>query len=578
MKNIWLYIAIVCLSCSKAQLPIAPELKTTIEITAINLDGQTIDSVQVYLDGKLAGLTPYTNSRIQTGLHSFRLMKEGFLVYTHQLLIEEGQFYNIEAVLSPLPSNEGELLITVNLESTLVVVKDVNENTVVETHSQSSSHILPTGAYIVSGEKPGLPKVVKAVDVHASQTSIVNLELALPEDDPPSLEFIVAEDTVQIGAPINLSWQSNGYQVILDQGIGIRGPSGSEKVICNAPGMKVFTATAYGKNNLTTSKTDTVLVVVPAVEPPSLTFSVLADSVEFGDPVQIEWSSNGYQVVIDHGVGARGPIGSEELFFKNPGKKVFTATAYGENNVFTIVQDSVYIKEAENPTLPVIMLTTTPTVSVNSPATITWFSQNADYVVVDYVDNADLQGSVTKTFSTPGTRFVTATAFNQAGYSTVSDTIEVVEPPVVAVDDIIVATKSFVRADKGEAGMVDRKAATFEITTPGKYRIYTEAWYNSGDAQLNESFYLEVRDDSNGMFFPKNPNAGLYKVVADDPGEPHTASRESGVFQLSAGTHYIDVNHYAKIAEFYPQFLNGSGITGPESIKLLGFKLKYEGE
>ena len=75
---------------------------------------------------------------------------------------------------------------------------------------------------------------------------------------------------------------------------------------------------------------------------------------------------------------------------------------------------------------------------------------------------------------------------------------------------------------------------------------------------------------------PENGNSGHYKVVPDDPGTPHSASRESGIFEFSAGTHAIDVLHYAKISNRYPQLLNGP-IKGPESVKILGFRLVFLG-
>ena len=82
---------------------------------------------------------------------------------------------------------------------------------------------------------------------------------------------------------------------------------------------------------------------------------------------------------------------------------------------------------------------------------------------------------------------------------------------------------------------------------------------------------------SGQLIAPQNPNAGVFKVVPDDPGKPHTASRPSGVFNLTAGSYRIDLCHYAKIANLYPQFINGA-ISGPESVKILGFRLEYLGE
>ncbi len=574
MNKIWVIFVLIILGCSKAQLPLSPELNTTLEINAINPAGEKIDSVQVFWDSKIIGITPYKNENIQIGLHSLRLMKEGYHVFTQQLLFEQNQQYNIEAVLIPMPPNVGELVISVNQDSSLVTVKNSTENTVVQTYERTSSHILPIGSYIVSGEKPGVPKVVKAVEILAGKSTAVNLELIVPDIVPPTLEFSINEDSVQFGDAITLNWQSNGYQVIIDQGIGTRGPNGTEKIVCPSTGLKIFTATAYDNNNITTVKKDTVLVEPRIIEPPSLEFSVNADSVEFGYPVQIEWYTDGNQVVIDQGVGVRGSMGSEELFFANPGNKVFTAIASGQENTTTIRQDSVFVKEAPIPILPVLILSTTSTVTVDSLAAITWHSQNADYIVVDYVGDADLSGNIELSFSTPGTRIVTATAFNQAGYVSAQDTIEVVIPEIVSVDDIILSANSNLRADKGESGYTDMNAATFKVERAGKYQIIAEVWYNSGDSQMNESYYLEIRNEAGNTYFPHNSNAGIHKIIADEPGEPHTASKQSGIFKLSVGAYFIDAFHYVKIAHIYPQYLNGP-IDGAESVKILGFKIVY---
>ncbi|MFQ5865122.1 MAG: PEGA domain-containing protein [bacterium] len=491
MKKLWFILALFILGCSKAQLPLAPDQHATLLVTAIQANGESLDPAKVYLDGQLVGTTPYKNEEIQIGLHALRVAKEGFQLYAEQIFIEKEQFYSVEAILEPIPANEGELVVTIDQDSAMVIVKDVNENTVAQSEERESSYLLPVGAYFVSGEKDGFQKVVKAVEVKAGEATVVNLELLPLQNEEITLEF-----------------------------------------------------------------------------------SVIPDSVLFGEPVPIQWQSSGYQVVIDQGVGIRGPVGYEEVEFANPGKKVFTATAYSEDNLFTMRQDSVFIKEAPEPILPVIVLSATRVATVDSIATISWYSQNADYLIVDYVDNADLQGSVEITFSTPGIRIVTATAFNQAGYASATDTIEVVAPAVNWVDDIIVPAKVSVRADKD---CVDNNAATIRVQTPGKYQVFAEVWYNSGDAQLNESFYLLVRDEFGQEHGPQNPNAGIYKVVPDDPGEPHTVSQESGIFSLSAGTHVIEVIHYATISDIYPQFLNGP-IDGPESVKLLGFRLVFINE
>ncbi|MCH9007321.1 PEGA domain-containing protein [candidate division KSB1 bacterium] len=577
MRRILIALAVVVLGCSKAEIPLGPARQTTLEVIAIDVNGSEVDSADVFLDGVKVGVTPYNSQDVQPGLRALRVTQDGFRVYSEQLVVVEGGVYVIEAVMEPLPPDQGQLLVSVNLDSTLVQVLNASNWLVAETYDKTSVHFLPPGDYLVTGRKEGFPTVEEAVEIHPSQTTTVNLELDTGGGGAPALAFSIVEDTVKLGEPINLTWQSNGVQVIVDQGVGVRGPNGSERLVCATAGLKVFTATAYSIDNLTTEATDTVYIESVAINPPVLEFDVLQDSVEFGEPVFIQWQTDGFQVVIDQGVGTRGPAGSEEVNFEHPGKKVFTATAYGQDNLLTVMKDSVYIKDAPLPPHPVVMLSTTRMVTVNTPATISWQSQNADYVVVDFVSAAGLEGAEEITFTTPGIRIVTATAFNQRGYTSTSDTIEVVEPEVDTVDDILVAANVSVRADKGESGYVARNAGTFFVETAGKYRVLAEVWYNSGDSQRNESYYLDIEDDSGSTILPRDPNAGIHKVVPDDPGDPHTVPRKSGVFKLSEGEHAVNVYHYAKIADVYTQFINDE-IDGPESVKLLGFKLVYVGE
>jgi len=576
MKNIWICIAFVIFGCSKAELPLSSADPAVLQVSAVDSTGQVIEGADVFLNGTKVGVTPYETENLQPGLLTLRLLKENYHIYTHQFVVEQGKDYNVEAVLKALPPTDGELLVTVNVDSARIVVKDASGNEVAESRERTTTFVLPAGAYVVTGEKKGCPAQQQAVQIEAGKSAVVNIRIETPTYQPPALSFTIDADTVQVNTPFQLTWNSNGSQVIIDQGVGTRGPSGSETITSATPGLKVYTATAFGDNNLTTQAKDSVYIAPEVFQAPELEFTVQQDSVMYGEYVRIEWSSNGYQVVIDQSVGPRGPVGSEEILFDNPGMKVFTATAYGEHNTLSIKQDSVFVKEAPAPANPVVFLTATRLVTVNTPATITWHTQNADFLVIDYVDNPEAQGSYDVTFTTPGIRIVTATAFNQAGYVAVSDTIEVVEPAVDPVDDIIIVENRHVRADQGESGMSDLNGTSFEITTAGRYKLLTEVWYNSGDEQLNESFYIEIAPPAGGVVLPQDPNAGFHKVIADDPGTPHTATRESGLFELSTGSHRIDVYHYAKIATFYPQFLNGE-INGPESVKILGFKLVFVG-
>ena len=124
-------------------------------------------------------------------------------------------------------------------------------------------------------------------------------------------------------------------------------------------------------------------------------------------------------------------------------------------------------------------------------------------------------------------------------------------------DVLIVAAERTVRADKGEAQM-HRKVIEYIAKSPGYYRIYARVWYNSGDEQKNESFFLDLKRNDGLIATPQDSNvAGPYRVIPDDPGPPHFSWREAGLFKLPAGRYSFWMHHYALIADRFPQYLNG---------------------
>lgn len=407
--------------------------------------------------------------------------------------------------------------------------------------------------------------------------SIYVFDTVTPPPPAPSITLSSSADTIIVGQKVNLTWRSTNATMVNVDYVSQASLNGSAQVQFDIVGVYTIGAIAYGLGGQATAQ---VTVVVKEAAPLTLTLSFTAtpDTVTFGKTAVVHWQTNGMQVIIDHGVGIRGPSGEEEISFASPGAKTITATAYGANNLTTSQKVQVYVKEAPLPLKPVIMLSATSRVEVNTPATITWLSQNADYVVVDILGTVAVSGSVEKTFSSPGVRYVTATAYNGSGYATAIDTIEVVSLPPVEepVADIILPAEARVRADQGEAGMNALNVANFEVRKAGYYRISAEAWFNSGDDQKNESFFILVRHGNGTISSPRDGNAGVYKVIADEPGPPHTSTRDAGVFYLDAGTNMIDMHHYAKIASLYPQFINGR-ITGAESVSAVGFKVVYVG-
>jgi len=107
IKSGLLALAIYIFGCSKAQLPTSPESPTSkIQVLAAHQDGSSVDSAKVFLDGEFVGMTPFTVEGVAEGQHALRVLKEGFQIFTQSLIVENGISYTVEAVLTPLPSND----------------------------------------------------------------------------------------------------------------------------------------------------------------------------------------------------------------------------------------------------------------------------------------------------------------------------------------------------------------------------------------------------------------------------------------------------------------------------------------
>ena len=400
-----------------------------------------------------------------------------------------------------------------------------------------------------------------------------------PEIEPPKIiTFAVTPDSILQGETAILHWDVTGenVQVIIDQGIGEVGKTGNQNI---APEVDA-TYTLTASNSAGSASLSTYLRVgtknESKVNPPLLDFSVTPKTVEYGDPVSITWDSDGYQVIIDQGIGVRGPSGTEDVYFENPGLKVFTAVAYGTSQEITTIVDSVFVNEPEQLESPIVFLAVVDSVEVGKPALIEWHSQNSDRVDVDYVQAPGLNGKAEVIFYSEGTREITATAYNQAGQATVTQQIEVVFSSIQQqVLPIYISSQSTVGAIHHSLPQVVKNAGHGVIVQGGYYQVNANAWYNSGDYQKNESFFIVIKDENGNYIYPQDRNAGLYKVVKDDPGAPHVKKRNAGLFYLNTGNFTIELHHYYTISNLYPQFIVGNSITGAESIQVISFELKY---
>ena len=741
--------------CSKAPLPPEnegdtvekPNNSSRVIISSADQEGQIVDSAQVYWDGEFIGDTPLTEDGIEFGIHSLRVQKAGYELFSESVEISSAHPAYFEAILKELAINKGQLIITVAQDSVTTTLRNSDNDILDQFCCQEKSFILDPGGYFLKAERPGYQLFHVAVEIKIDSIVIQNIQLerientempevalaipdsgqvnvpvvfswesnnavsvdidyvenpglsgrrevifqlagkkyvrataynnagsitvvdsiviADPVDDPqlpPEIEISVQPEIVSTGENATIRWESSnassvavdyvpsaglsgawqinfntpgeyqilahaygpggeavaaaslivesplfpdppvinefvctpdsivagetailhwdvsgeGVSVFIDQGIGAVGQTGNQNV---SPDVGTLYTISASNDGGTVSKSVFLKVEElpePVFPPPTLDFSVTPEFVEFGNALNVAWSSDGYQVIIDQGIGVRGPYGTEEMTFSSPGWKVFTAVAYGENEQTTIKVDSVFINEPVSPETPAIWLAVVDSAEVGSPVLIEWHSQNAEQVDVDYVSLPGLNGKSEVIFYSEGRRVITATAYNQTGQVTVSDTLEVVlssvEPQVLPV---YVLSLAKVAAIHPTVPAIVNNAGEGVILQEGYYRVSATVWYNSGDVQKNESFFITIKDNLQNEIYPEDSNAGLFKVVPDDPGEAHLSERNAGLFYLQPGDVTFVLHHYYTISEEYPQFIVDGPINGPESVEVVSFKLEY---
>lgn len=591
MRQLSAMIALLIFSifgCSKAPLPtenenipIPPiETATTLKITAIQENSAELDSASVFLNGDFIGLTPLEYRLEKQGTFAIRVQKQQFLIYGQSITTRGNESVYVEAVLNRIPANKGQLLITVSPDSCEIAIRGDDGGTIQQTIGNELSVVLPSAGYFVVVSKSGFKSLNLATKVLEDSITIENLKLEpIPREDAPLVELALS-DSAKINQPVLVQWRTQRATRVDVDYVTNPGLNGKREITFRTPGKRVITVTAYNSRSAATIS-DTVEIFTelpPQPAAPNITLEISPKVTQVGQPVQIRWQTDGNYVIIDHGIGTRGIAGTEEIAFDTPGTKIITAVAYSKENRVTTIQDSVYVRQGTGPRLPAVTISVSDSAQVGQPVNIEWHAEDATHIDIDYLGRVGLNGKSEITFDTPGMRILTANAYNVAGRTTAQDTVIIYEkaaPPPPVIPPLEVLSGSVICAEHAGIGPVDEEAAIVPIQIAGYYRVMAEVDYNSGDSQKNESFFLAVKNADNALQWPRDPNAGPFKVVADDPGPKHIIFRDGGLFYFSTGTNNIQFHHYSTIADQYPQFVVEGPITGTQSVKIIRFRLEY---
>jgi PKD repeat protein len=594
---ITLMVVVGLICCSKAPLPTEIEntsnsvtvTDTKLIVTTLQENGEVVEGALVFFNGKKIGETPLEFQTGEQGILTIRVQKQHFLIYSQSITIQNEEVVYIEAILQKIPQHQGQLLITMNPDSCQIQVNNSDGATVYQTIGSEAVVLLPSAGYFVEVTKTGYHSVKKATQVVDDNITVENIHLEpLTEATAPQIRLQL-DDSAKVNQPVFLQWQSsNALRVDIDY-VTHPGLTGKREITFTTPGIRIITATAYNQY-LSASVRDTVVIYSEQPESPqapTLIFEVTPKVIDFGKPVQVYWQTDGSRVIIDQGIGMRGEQGREEVTFLTAGTKVFTAIAYGNGQLRTVIKDSVYVKKPTDPQLPVISLSVSDSAIVGHPVVFKWRTVNATQVNIDYVGTVGSNGKIEITFETPGKRFISATAYSATGKAITCDTVIIynssdpdtanpTEPsdPVVG-EPILVPCGVTLAAYHDTIPQKVEEATSVVIQTAGYYRVVAQIDFNSGDAQLNESVFISVKNADGIIQWPIDANAGHYKVVADKPGAPHIANCDAGTFYFSKDTNTFQLYHYAAIAEDYPLFAKNPPINGTESVQVIALQLEF---
>jgi|GEM_PF-3072145 len=226
--------------------------------------------------------------------------------------------------------------------------------------------------------------------------------------------------TISSGQSATLTWSTGGNSATLDNGIGVKPPSGSIQVSPTV--TTTYTCQATGTADSTPRSAQvTITVGQPA---PTATFSAAPTSVASGGSSTLTWTTtNATSVSIDNGIGSKPVNGNVTV---NPtSTTTYTLTANGPGGSVT-----------KNATVTVVPA---PTVSFSAfPSTITpgqssqltWSTSGASSVSIDNGLGAQPLSGSTNISPTQSTTY-TLTATGTGGTTTRQVTVAVGSTPTV---------------------------------------------------------------------------------------------------------------------------------------------------
>jgi hypothetical protein len=549
----------------KAELPTSPggSINEGGEVyIALNFEADilitSLQNEEVVVDTTASNLTLF----LELGYYNLTVSKPGFESFTEDFEVLDNDIMNFDITLSPLSADSLWIVTEVPKQDTVGNLISINwtvpEGSIVNINPQvgirqgsGSANLIFTSV----GQKIITFNVSKGGNAifHRDTIDIVGKV----DPDQLSLSFGFEYDTVYVNQDVKIIWNSNGDYVNIDHGIGQKASSGERILSFSEVGTEIFACTAF-KDNESITKKDTLFVIEQPNDPLELTLQVNPTTVSVGEDVTISWNSNGDYVELNHGIGRKGSLGSTTLSFSEAGTEMITCTAYRDDESVT---ENVTVQVIEE-TLPSLTLNIDKeVVGLGESITVTWSSEDADYLESNFLDNMPLNGSETLTFNSYGEHIVSVTAYNNNGQITKINTVKVARIDIERTVNVSV---------DGQNNTFAFDVLTVDIENAGNYEVFALIDYNSDEN--NESFFIQTTHNGNTET-PTEPNlVGLYNIVVDERSADGEILKSCGVFYMPEGENGLDVYHYGQISGNHPDYLDGTMSEDEVTIKKFVFR------
>lgn len=244
-------------------------------------------------------------------------------------------------------------------------------------------------------------------------------EVSVEVLQPPSVWLQADPATVRAGEPALLTWGSEGAEsCILSPGVGEVECQGSLTV--TPPETVAYTISASSPGGIALATAE--LTVIPAADPPSVTFTAEPAQIVQGEAAVLSWQTeNADHCTMSPDVGEVAPFGAVTV--RPEQSTTYTLTADGPGGTTAEIVTVTVL-----PPEPVVTLSADPpAVLPGETAALTWAALHADSCVIEPgIGPVATQGSVVVSPSETTTYTITATG--AGGTASVSTTVTVADP------------------------------------------------------------------------------------------------------------------------------------------------------